>query len=200
MNRIESHSTTVEEPILTIPPADAARLRCDCLNLAQRQYLEGGIRSKLPLEIAQDFLAFVMPETDSGNDPQPTKCAAATDRSEEPTRPGRLSTSQAQTGTGPFVHPFVVQNKKLRQELDQVLQRLKTRMGLPTNEIYPNVTRQSRNRQLALEAIEEAIMRLGMDLKDLKDEGFDGAGPSPYPNSYDAKSATIDPTADGLTL
>ena len=75
----------------------------------------------------------------------------------------------------------VAETKYLRQELDKSLQYLKS------------LSRKSRERSLVVTKIQEAIMWLGMDLKDLNE-------PNPYPKSYDPSSPQIEPTADGLKL
>ena len=75
----------------------------------------------------------------------------------------------------------VVSNKRLRQELDEKIQEIKS---LPS----------SRERSLSITKLQEAVMWLGMDLKRLNE-------PNPYPSSKDPLSgAVIEPTADGLKL
>lgn len=75
----------------------------------------------------------------------------------------------------------VVENKRLRQEIDAKIQEVK---GLPV----------SRERSLTITKLQEAVMWLGMDLKRL---GTD----NPYPSSKDPSMGTvIEPTADGLKL
>ncbi len=91
-------------------------------------------------------------------------------------------------GQTPSYRNFTAESRGMRSELDGILQRIKTG------------DRQSRSRVIAAERIEDAIMRLGMDLKEQREEGYHDE-PNPYPNSYDASStAPISPTADGLTL
>jgi hypothetical protein len=90
--------------------------------------------------------------------------------------------TEAWTPTGDKNTDAILQNKALRKELDDLLQELKD----------PH-TRKSRERSLAITKLEEAIMWLGMDLKDLGTK-------NPYPNSKDPTNATVDPTADGLKL
>lgn len=75
----------------------------------------------------------------------------------------------------------IVETKEHRIDLDAILQRIK------------NSPRKSRERSLVVTKLQEAIMWLGMDLKDL-------GGSNPYPNSYDPTNAVVDKTADGLTL
>lgn len=78
---------------------------------------------------------------------------------------------------------FAIQeNKALRRDFDDALQRLK------------NSTRKSPERSTAIRKITEGIMWLGMDLKDL------GNGPNPYPNSKDPSNTIVEQTADGLKL
>lgn len=72
------------------------------------------------------------------------------------------------------------EDKFMRKYLDGGLQFLKGL--LPTRE-----------RSLAITKVQEAIMWLGMDLKRI-------GTPNPYPESYEATSAVIEPTADGLKM
>jgi len=75
----------------------------------------------------------------------------------------------------------VVENKRLRLEIDAKIQEVK---DLPA----------SRERSLCITKLQEAVMWLGMDLKRL---GTD----NPYPSSKDPATGTvIEPTADGLKL
>lgn len=75
----------------------------------------------------------------------------------------------------------VVENKRLRQEIDAKIQEVK---DLPV----------SRERSLTITKLQEAVMWLGMDLKRL---GTD----NPYPSSKNPSTGTvIEPTADGLKL
>lgn len=91
--------------------------------------------------------------------------------------------------------PAIFQTKQLRKELDQVLQNLRRDSDKNyTGERSPDhVVRSSRERSLAVTKIQEAIMWLGMDLKDL-------GTLNPYPQSYNPESQVIEPTADGLKL
>src|SRR5262245_23647813 len=75
---------------------------------------------------------------------------------------------------------WIIEDKELRKALDEQLQRLKSSWT-------------SRNRALAITHLEDTIMRLGMDLKELGTE-------NPYPNSYDPTNTKVDPTADGLKM
>lgn len=74
----------------------------------------------------------------------------------------------------------VIENKKLRKETDDIIQRVKN---------LPN----SRERSLTITKLQEGVMWLGMDLKRLGET-------NPYPNSKDATNTKIEPTADGLKL
>ena len=72
--------------------------------------------------------------------------------------------------------------KQMRLELDAVLQKLKpAAVG-------------SRERALAITKIQEAIMWLGMDLKEL------AGGVSCYEHGYDPSNATVDPPPDDVKL
>lgn len=75
----------------------------------------------------------------------------------------------------------VVETKDLRKTLDVVLQHIKSS------------ERTSRERSITITKLQEAIMWLGMDLKDLGTE-------NPYPNSYNPENTIVEPTADGLKL
>ena len=77
---------------------------------------------------------------------------------------------------------IVLQNKSWRQRLDVILQEIK------------ESPYKSRNRFISYTCLEDSIMRLGMDLKDINAE------PNPYPNSYDTTNTIVDKTADGLKL
>ena len=98
------------------------------------------------------------------------------------------------------VPPQVAQTKKFRQDLDEVLQRIKhasdTKRERLTSEDNP---RGSRERSLVVTKLQEAIMWLGMDLKAMSEEGTTGCD-SPYPQSYNPASPVIEKTADGLKL
>lgn len=76
---------------------------------------------------------------------------------------------------------FIIQNKKWRKELDAFIQEIK------------NSSRKTRERSIVVTKLQEAVMWLGMDLKDLGTE-------NPYPNSKDPSNTIIEPTADGLKL
>lgn len=97
----------------------------------------------------------------------------------------------------------IADTKQFRKDLDEVLQRLKTaseKKFQPRENDAPHITgRASRERSLAVTKIQEAIMWLGMDLKDIN-EATPGAAPNPYPESYNPASPKIEPTADGLKL
>jgi hypothetical protein len=96
------------------------------------------------------------------------------------------------------VNPAIAQTKQFRKDLDDVLQRLKKacdHTDMPSKGIVPLPgARNSSERSLAITKIQEAIMWLGMDLKDI------GESPNPYPQSYNPESPVIEPTADGLKL
>lgn len=81
----------------------------------------------------------------------------------------------------------IVKAKELRVALDAVLQDSKAfRDSLGRGEA-------GRHASLSVTATEDAIMRLGMVLKELGRE-------NPYPNSYKPENATVEPTADGLKM
>lgn len=75
----------------------------------------------------------------------------------------------------------IIEDKLWRKELDSTLQKLKSS------------SRTSRERSLAITNLQQAIMWLGMDLKEL-------GTPNPYPQSYNPESKVVEPTADGLKL
>lgn len=75
----------------------------------------------------------------------------------------------------------VIQDKQWRVELDTTLQHIKQ-------------ATKSRERSLVITKLQEAIMWLGMDMKEL------AVTPNPYPNSYNTANAIVDKTADGLKL
>lgn len=75
----------------------------------------------------------------------------------------------------------VVENKRLRQEIDTKIQEVRE---LPA----------SRERSIAITKLQEAVMWLGMDLKRLGTN-------NPYPSSKDPSTGSVvEPTADGLKL
>ena len=76
---------------------------------------------------------------------------------------------------------FIRLTKQYRKDLDATLQSIK------------NSRRQSKERSLAITKIQEGIMWLGMDLKEL-------GSANPYPTSYNPATAKVEPTADGLKL
>ena len=89
--------------------------------------------------------------------------------------------------------------KQWRKDLDEVLQRIKRQSGLGLNSDgssrYGSSTAYiSGERSMAVTKLQEAIMWLGMDLKEI------GETPNPYPHSYDPTSMVIEPTADGLKM
>lgn len=87
----------------------------------------------------------------------------------------------------------IVQNKRFRQDLDEILQRIKIASAQTKGQVSDSYTRSSRERSLVVTKLQEAIMWLGMDLKDLD-------APNPYPNSYNPENTIVDKTADGLKL
>lgn len=84
------------------------------------------------------------------------------------------------TESGITIEGEVIENKQLRKDIDEKIQRVKY---LPA----------SRERSIAVTKLQEAVMWLGMDLKRLNE-------PNPYPNSKDPSNTKIEPTADGLKL
>lgn len=75
----------------------------------------------------------------------------------------------------------VVENKRLRQEIDAKIQEVKE---LPA----------SRERSLAITKLQEAVMWLGMDLKRL-------GTANPYSSSKDTSTGSaIEPTADRIKM
>ncbi len=89
----------------------------------------------------------------------------------------------------------VAETKQWRKDLDVVLQNVKR--GADKNyrgERPPDhPVRTSRERATCITKIQEAIMWLGLDLKEQNEA-------NPYPQSYNPDSAVIAPTADGLKL
>lgn len=78
----------------------------------------------------------------------------------------------------------ILETMKYRQDLDNVLQRLKL-SSIPTG-LFPQ--RSSRERSIAVTKIQEAIMWLGMDLKAINEESPSGETANPYPQSYNPES------------
>lgn len=93
------------------------------------------------------------------------------------------------------VPPFVAQTKQHRKDLDEVLQRIRrdSEKDYCGERVPDHPVRGSRERSLAITKIQEAIMWLGMDLKDQNTQ-------SPYPQSYNPQSPVIEKTADDLKL
>lgn len=85
-------------------------------------------------------------------------------------------TDQEQTHFNP-----IAETKQARKELDNILQSIKSS------------ARKSDERNSVCHYLTNAIMWLGMDLKAQSEA-------NPYPESYNAKSPVIAPTADGLKL
>jgi hypothetical protein len=101
------------------------------------------------------------------------------------------------------IHHSIADTKQFRQDLDATLQRLKKatdHTDMPSKGIAPVLgVRDSEERRIAINKIQEAIMWLGMDLKAIN-EKYPNSSPNPYPESYNPQSPTIEPTADGLKL
>lgn len=74
----------------------------------------------------------------------------------------------------------IIMTKHCRRELDVILQSIKKLDN-------------SREKSLAITKIQEAIMWLGMNLKQLNDT-------NPHPDSYNPDNTNIAPTADGLKM
>lgn len=72
----------------------------------------------------------------------------------------------------------ILESKQLRVDLDLVLQRVKALSS-------------TRSTALCRTKLDEAIMWLGQNLKEL-------GTPNPYPNSRDTSNSIVDPTADNL--
>jgi len=75
----------------------------------------------------------------------------------------------------------ICQTKIFRRKLDEVLQLIRN--------VSP-----SRERALAITKLQEAIMWLGLDLKER------AGGVSCYQHGYDPSNAKVDPTPDGVKL
>jgi hypothetical protein len=71
----------------------------------------------------------------------------------------------------------IIYVKRMRKELDDVLQKIKGLKG-------------SREISLSITNLQQSIMWLGMELKEKSTE-------TPYPNSY-SPNTIVEPTADGL--
>lgn len=84
----------------------------------------------------------------------------------------------------------IIENKQWRKGLDAVLQEMKKAQ---------KEGKASRNRSLSITHLEDSIMRLGMDMKDINEE-VPGIQENPYPQSYNPENAKVEPTADGLKL
>lgn len=72
----------------------------------------------------------------------------------------------------------IIETKQLRKDLDVIVQRIKE-------------LKQSRPTSITKTKLDEAIMWLGQNLKELGEA-------NPYPNSRDTSNTTVEPTADGL--
>ncbi len=91
----------------------------------------------------------------------------------------------------------IILDKELRRDIDAIIQRLRaaTGQGKPKDDSY----RGSRERSICITKLQEAVMWLGMDLKDINEQS-PGACENPYPHSKDPSNTVIDKTADGLRL
>lgn len=86
--------------------------------------------------------------------------------------------------------------KHLRK-LDEILQELKTESSPTAPHARAGV---SRERSIAVKKLQQAIMWLGIDLKDINEESQYDETANPCPQSYNPESPVIKPTADGLKL
>lgn len=77
-----------------------------------------------------------------------------------------------------FVEKEVKDTKQCRKDIDNIIQKVKQLDS-------------SRETNLAVTKLQEAVMWLGMNLKRLGEA-------NPYPNSYNPDNTKIEPTADGL--
>jgi signal transduction histidine kinase len=80
------------------------------------------------------------------------------------------------------VERAIREDKAVRKVIDEVIQFLRESV------------RKSRERNLTVTKLQEAIMWAGMDLKELND------GRTIYPDSYDPTNTKVDPNADGLKM
>jgi hypothetical protein len=115
-----------------------------------------------------------------------------------PCKPDIFAKTYEECGVAERTSNPTAQTKQFRKELDDVLQRLKKacdHTDMPSQGITPvQGARSNRERSIAITKLQEAIMWLGMDLKDI------GETPNPYPQSYNPESPAIEPTADGLKM
>lgn len=82
----------------------------------------------------------------------------------------------------------IVESKQWRADLDEILQNLKTKCT-------------SAERSTARRKLIEAIMWLGMDLKEINaTRPQHEQTAAPYPSSYDPSTTRVEPPADGLKL
>ena len=91
----------------------------------------------------------------------------------------------------------ITESKLIRQRLDSVLQQMKehkNQLCLKWDDGPENMGEVLANHTLSIRAVEDAILRQGMVLKNI------GATPNPYPESYNPDSPVVAPTADGLKL
>ena len=103
----------------------------------------------------------------------------------------------------PKIEWVIEGTKQFRKDIDAIVQRLRRDSELdkscsgPGGLAEPIGYRQSRERDLALTKLQEAMMWLGMDLKAIAEEN-PGYLSNPYPSSKDPSNSTIEPTSEGL--
>lgn len=91
----------------------------------------------------------------------------------------------------------ITASKIIRKCLDEVLQEMKehkNQLCLKWDDSPENMGEVLANHTLSIRAVEDAILRQGMVLKNI------GATPNPYPESYNPDSPVVAPTADGLKM
>lgn len=109
-----------------------------------------------------------------------------------------MTTAQAETR--------IKQDKDWRKRLDDVLHEMKQATDKPQSspgcdsmQINEKFTGSGRHRSLSITHLEDSIMRLGMDMKEVN-ESNPGSAPNPYPQSYNPENARVEPTSEGLKL
>lgn len=95
-------------------------------------------------------------------------------------QPGQGALAAAEPTKLPSKDEDILETKALRVEIDAVIQKVR------------QSPYKSAERTLAFRSLQQAVMWLGMHLKEL-------GNPNPYPNSR-LPNTTIDPTADNLKL
>ena len=159
-------------------------LRSQALEMATRSGFTSGIDA---VREAEKLLEFLNGETQEPSEPERCEVSGVV--------VGRPSQAPSKA-----VHPQVTDSKQFRKDLDEILQRLKAvTVSSPFMLVTGERPRTSRHRDLAIQHLEDAIMRLGMDLKVMREQGLTDE-PSPYPESYNPDSATVEKTAGGLQL